>query len=205
MNYNAVDPFDVPEEKSSNGPLIVVVVLLLVLVGLLGVWLYSTFRGSDQPEVTAAPTTVTSTKASHTPLKDVPTTVTLTTTASPTKESSTSSAYPTTSLPTQSGVPTPERLPNSAVHCGDARRFGVAYFRGNDVTSCEFAQSVAEALMTLNGSHPSSSGKDTQVRAVSPVTGDLYDMRCSGGYRAWKCTGGNNATVYLQPLPGVIQ
>lgn len=199
MNYNAVDPFDVPEEKSSNGPLIVVVVLLLVLVGLLGVWLYATFRGSDQPEVTAAPTTVTSTKASHTPLKDVPTTVTLTTTASPTKESSTSSA-PESTKPTSGGRDLVPEIPSSATNCGNLRHLGVTYWAGTEFTSCEFATEVTKGLVAKLGDDPDSPQVGVVVPARSPVTGERYVMRCKGEKQKWVCTGGNDAAVYVRAM-----
>jgi hypothetical protein len=67
-----------------------------------------------------------------------------------------------------------------------------------DVTSCEFADNVRRAWLTQYG---------PVVMAYSPVTGNVYDMQCAGGFTAHmnngmvvdavRCVGGNNAVVVL--------
>lgn len=62
---------------------------------------------------------------------------------------------------------------------------------GNDKTSCPFALSVQQAYLAAGVQ-----GSTATVRAHSPVTNKWYDMACSGAEPA-KCTGGNDAVVYL--------
>lgn len=67
-----------------------------------------------------------------------------------------------------------------------------------DVTSCEFADNVRRAWLSQYG---------PVVMAYSPVTGNVYDMQCAGGFTAHmnngmvvdavRCVGGNNAVVVL--------
>ena len=67
-----------------------------------------------------------------------------------------------------------------------------------DVTSREFADNVRRAWLTQYG---------PVVLAYSPVTGNVYDMQCAGGFTAHMnngmvvdavhCVGGNNAVVVL--------
>ena len=73
-------------------------------------------------------------------------------------------------------------------------RDGVA----TSVTSCEFADNVRRAWFSQYG---------PVVLAYSPVTGNVYDMQCAGGFTAHmnsglvvdavRCVGGNNAVVVV--------
>lgn len=63
--------------------------------------------------------------------------------------------------------------------------------RGTEATSCPFANSVRDAY--FDTARP---GDPALVEAYSPVTGQRYDMRCTGG-EVITCRGGNNAVVYL--------
>ncbi|OBK45596.1 hypothetical protein A5657_02985 [Mycobacterium kubicae] len=73
-------------------------------------------------------------------------------------------------------------------------RDGVA----TSVTSCEFADNVRRAWLAQYG---------PVVMAYSPVTGNVYDMQCAGGFTAHmnnglvvdavRCVGGNNAVVVV--------
>lgn len=63
--------------------------------------------------------------------------------------------------------------------------------RGTQATSCPFANSVRDAY--LDTARP---GESATVDAYSPVTGQSYQMRCTGG-DVVTCRGGNNAVVYL--------
>jgi hypothetical protein len=67
-----------------------------------------------------------------------------------------------------------------------------------EVTSCEFADNVRRAWQSQYG---------PVVLAYSPVTGNVYNMQCAGGFTAHmnngmvidtvRCVGGNNAVVVL--------
>jgi hypothetical protein len=67
-----------------------------------------------------------------------------------------------------------------------------------EVTSCAFADNVRRAWLDQYG---------PVVLAYSPVTGNVYDMQCAGGFTAHmnngmvidavRCVGGNNAVVVL--------
>ena len=63
--------------------------------------------------------------------------------------------------------------------------------RGTQATSCPFAISVRDAYFAT--ARP---GEPAMVDAYSPVTGQSYEMRCTGG-EVITCRGGNNAVVYL--------
>lgn len=56
-------------------------------------------------------------------------------------------------------------------------------------TSCAFAMNVAGEY----GSNPGASS----IMAYSPVTGQLYEMKCSPSGGGTVCAGGNNASVYI--------
>jgi hypothetical protein len=66
------------------------------------------------------------------------------------------------------------------------------------VTSCPFADNVRQAYLTQGG---------PIVAAPSPVTGQVYDMACQGGFishlangqvvTSVRCVGGDNAVVVL--------
>src|ERR1700748_1235134 len=66
------------------------------------------------------------------------------------------------------------------------------------VTSCEFADNVRSAYLGRYG---------PLIKAYSPVTGNVYEMQCAGGFTAQmnngvvvdaaRCVGGNNAVVVV--------
>lgn len=62
---------------------------------------------------------------------------------------------------------------------------------GNDTTSCPFAEEVRRQYINQSGRNTT-----VTVDALSPVTGQMYRMTCSG-HRVVKCTGGNDAVVYI--------
>ena len=116
-----------------------------------------------------------------------PTTVPDPTPASP---SATPQATPDTApTPSPDGPPTPVAIPAGFTSCGTGTD-GVRVF-GNEVTSCPFALNVADAW---------TQAPDSLVlfEVPSPVTGQTYDMRCSGTEPV-RCTGGNNAAVLIYP------
>jgi hypothetical protein len=77
--------------------------------------------------------------------------------------------------------------------CGDAGSGALAW-SGNDVTSCEFALETATALSSASATLPAT------VTATSPVTKKSYTMACENTTPV-RCTGGNNAVVYVQLPP----
>lgn len=85
----------------------------------------------------------------------------------------------------------PTVLPAGAVQCGVTQSGTYrAAARGNDVTSCPFAESVRDALNNAGGQVPIS------VDAYSPVTKKHYTMSCAME-QVITCRGGDNAVVYV--------
>ena len=94
-----------------------------------------------------------------------------------------------TADPTQSAGPGPAEIPAGFKSCGAATA-GDAVF-ANEVTSCPFALNVANAWgVAIDPS--------LLTDVPSPVTGETYDMRCSGSGPAL-CEGGNDAAVLIYP------
>ncbi len=94
-------------------------------------------------------------------------------------------------------VPSP-KLPAGAVECPavTGTMSGLrGSARGNDVTSCPFAEETRIAY--ARGGEPSTSPRAIVV--YSPVTKQRYDMSCvvGGPGTLVTCTGGNEAVVYL--------
>lgn len=87
-------------------------------------------------------------------------------------------------------------LPANAQPCPATAGPSGAFSRsaaGSPATSCPFAEQVRVAY--------AASGAPTalprRIRAVSPVTGDVYEMTCATGASVATCTGGDFAVVYL--------
>lgn len=76
-------------------------------------------------------------------------------------------------------APKPSEPPSGSTSCGDGVSAGPN-------TSCPFAALVRD-------SYP---GSDISFPVYSPVTGQVYSMRCSTT-SPHVCTGGNNASVYF--------
>ena len=72
---------------------------------------------------------------------------------------------------------------------------GIGVQRGNDQTSCEFAENVARAYADLD--QPVTETV-TLEDVASPVTGQTYTLTCDFTTPV-RCTGGNNAVIYLSP------
>lgn len=96
---------------------------------------------------------------------------------------------PTNPDTTQLANPVPTEIPAGFKSCGAATGGQVVFV--NEVTSCPFAVSVADAWS--RASNPS-----LLSDVPSPVTGRTYDMRC-GGSTPTRCEGGNDATVLIYP------
>ena len=119
-----------------------------------------------------------------------------TTSAAPTSEQPAEqpTTEPTTEPTTSSSSTPPERtgeLPSGATACGGAQG-GLHAGRTNDVTSCPFAVAVRDAYLAAD---PGDDGAAT-LTVRSPVTGEDYEMSCSGAV-VTTCTGGNDASVVL--------
>ena len=159
---------DAPRRGSLVLPVVLLVAVLLVAVL---AWRFA-FSGSDDPE-TASGSTTTSSQAA------------------PSEEPSSAEPSPDEETPSPSPSESeegPERitLASTAEQCGEVG--GAAVYRGNDVTSCEFAREVAEAL--------GASEVPTRLSARSPVTKRDYAMDCEDTAPV-TCRGGNDALVYV--------
>jgi hypothetical protein len=153
-------------------------VVLLVGVAVLGllVWWLLPGRGGDDTTVAAGPST------SATPSGDA---ASETPTSTPSPAASGPSGVPTTP-----GSPRAIRMATGSTSCGDAGSGALAW-SGNDVTSCEFALETATALSSASATLPAT------VTATSPVTKKDYTMACENTTPV-RCTGGNDAVVYVQ-------
>jgi len=163
------------------GVVIVVLVLLLVAAGALLFWWLSTPpAGTGTVPATRAATPARSGAVTTSPsgaATSAPPAASATPPASASRPASRSSAAPSASG--AAAFP-----PAGATSCSDTVAAGPN-------TSCEFAANVAAALPAL------SAGATQVVTAVSPVTGQSYQMTCVRADYV-TCTGGTNATVYVR-------
>ncbi len=110
-----------------------------------------------------------------------------------TLESAATTTAPTPETPTST---TPVALPEGAQVCptvaGPAGSFTQSAVGTSD-TSCPFAEQVR---LAYGASGPASS-TPRQIDAVSPVTGQSYNMTCAADGRLITCTGGDGAVVYV--------
>jgi hypothetical protein len=121
-------------------------------------------------------------------------TETVTAHPSPATETETAAAPPQrVELPSPVPPDSDGVLPADAKHCTN-NPVSVMFNNsaaGSDVTSCQFAESVRGQYV-----QQSARGTTVTVNVFSPVTNQTYMMTCSGGHIV-KCTGGNNAVVYI--------
>lgn len=114
-------------------------------------------------------------------------------TATPTDGATdTPTASPTGSATTPP-APAEIDLPGAAQECDNVGSFVV--YRGNTTTSCPFAENVGRAFAAVE--QPVTAAV-TLNDVSSPVTGLDYDLTCDFTTPV-RCTGGNNAVVYLVP------
>lgn len=159
-----------PPRRSRTGLIAGVLAGLLVGVILL-VW--ATNRNSDDADTPAATPPATTGE-------------TATTSDSPSEE-------PTTPEETEDPEPDKIDLPSAATQCNNAG--GMTVYRGNDQTSCQFAENVARAY---GGLDQPVTEEVTLEDVSSPVTGQSYTLTCDFTSPV-RCTGGNNAVIYLSP------
>ena len=120
------------------------------------------------------------------------------TTAPASDDSSTTSPPPDTPVPaepTDTQTSEPVVLPDGAVQCPQRLDDPAARLqhsaRGNDVTTCPFAENVRKEYLDQDVD-----GTQIEVRAYSPVTKKTYRMTCRGTTLV-RCTGGENALVLV--------
>lgn len=98
-----------------------------------------------------------------------------------------------TETETEEPTPAEVELPSSAAQCNNVG--SLAVYRGNDQTSCQFAENVARAYAALE--EPVTEAFSLNG-VSSPVTGQSYDLACDFSTPV-RCTGGNNAVIYISP------
>ncbi|PFG28417.1 hypothetical protein [Corynebacterium renale] len=89
---------------------------------------------------------------------------------------------------------------NSATVCINGDGFGLNVVAAGDNTSCDFASAVMRTLTDgLNATYDSVLQRIPQtITAVSPVTGQSYQMDCTQPDPTYLvCTGGAGAAVYM--------
>lgn len=101
-------------------------------------------------------------------------------------------------VPAPAPIPAPApvaSLPASASRCGSVYGTLAGYGSsavGSTVTSCPFAEEVRLAYAQIGPR-----GGSRLITAVSPTTGNVYDMNCVANTAVVTCAGGDNAVVYL--------
>ncbi|MBM6403177.1 hypothetical protein JQN72_02815 [Phycicoccus sp. CSK15P-2] len=172
----AAPPRDAPPSRRRRdgglwGALVVILVVALVLAGV--VWFLGT-GGGDEPEVAATGTPAPSSG----------------TTASPDESTPESPSSSPEESPSESGEPREVVKAEGATRCEEVEGGAVAW-SGNDVTSCPFAVSTAEALRDAAPELPAG------ITAYSSVTDQDYEMQCENT-RPVECRGGEDALVYVE-------
>lgn len=165
-----------PPRRSGTIGVVIGALAVLVITAVLFIWLGNRDGEDDQ---SASPTSTTPAPTATESPSQPPTT------AAPTT--------PTTAPTTPTAEPTRIELPGSATQCNNVG--GMAVFRGNDQTSCQFAENVARAFGALE--QPVTAAV-TLADVASPITGRTYDLACDFSSPV-RCTGGDNAVIYLSP------
>lgn len=186
-NDHWVPPYVRDEEyappRRGPGPRIIAAGVAAVLVLALLVWAF-TRGGDDDPDQAATPAVTQTTGA--------PTTTEPPSTPTDGTESPTETAT-ATATETATADPTRIELAPSAAQCSNVG--SIAVYRGNDQTSCPFAENVARAYAALV---EPVTGPVTLSDVASPVTGQTYSLTCEFTSPV-RCSGGDNAVVYLSP------
>ncbi|QGU04498.1 hypothetical protein [Corynebacterium comes] len=166
-----------PPQSQRSGLALLLLALLVLGAVVLGVWMYNALlRGEPQQEAQVERSTVPVTTTSAVPV------TTVTSTVAPTTTSTVSTAPPEPAY----------RAPDSAVQC--AANVNWRIFRANDQTSCGLAEAVAVEMAAYSGERGSA-----LITARSPVTGQNYEMACTGqGGNSFVCEGGDKAVVVLE-------
>ena len=75
-------------------------------------------------------------------------------------------------------------------------------YRGNDVTSCQFAEAVRTAYVQVlesGGGTTAASGDGVTITAKDPVADKSYEMTCRNTEPVL-CEGADNTSVYIAPF-----
>lgn len=127
---------------------------------------------------------------------------TQTTAGSESTSAATMPAAPSKSAPpstTTSAPPIPVTLPSDAQPCAQQYDSSTTFANsatGTSVTSCSFAEEVRNAY-SQNSLDTAAGTESRSVSAMSPVTGVTYTMNCATEGQLVRCSGGENAVVYL--------
>lgn len=163
------------QSEGRSGPsagLIAAGIAAVALVGLMAIWVLR----PDGAQTEAVDPAATTSPAATTTTSDPGTAATTPPTESP-------------SVPPRS----PVDLPGAAQECGNIGALVV--YRGNETTSCPFAENVGRAFAALE---QPVTAEVTLSGVSSPVTGLDYDLTCAYTTPI-RCEGGNNAAIYLVP------
>ena len=163
------------EQRRGGGILLPLVLLVVVVLAAVVGW--QLFRGGDEDPGVAAPTTSSSPSAAG-PSSGAG--------DSPSEEEPSPSQSPS---PTESETPEDIERASTSQRCASDAAGATAY-RGNDVTTCEFAVETARVLVDTAPELPAT------ITARSPVTEQDYDMACENTSPV-VCRGGNDALVYV--------
>lgn len=170
-------------EPARSGPSTAMIAAGVGIVALLALLLFWVLRPDGEESLASGSSTSDSTAGVTTPATTAGTDPGASPTATPTE---TSTASPT-------AEPAVVELPGSAEQCDNVGAFVV--YRGNAETSCPFAENVGRAFAEV----PQPVTAETALTGVSsPVTGLDYDLTCEFTTPV-RCTGGDNAVVYLVP------
>lgn len=157
------------------------VLAALVIVALALIWILGGRGDSDDVATDGATTPIATETAPAT---------------EPTDPATTPAESPTSPEPEETeGPEEPEEieLPGAAVQCNNVGTLAV--YRGNDQTSCPFAENVARAFAALD--QPVTE-EVTLSGVSSPVTGQDYTLTCDFTVPV-RCVGGNDAVIYISP------
>lgn len=161
---------------SSNVVVVLLTVLVVAVLAAVAALVWFVLRGGDSPDSAQAPGTSVATVTASAPA-----------TAS-------GNAAPPVVVPAPAPA-TGAGLPAGSTPCGSVYGGTGGYntsATGTSVTSCPFAEEVRLAY-----AQSGPRGGSRVITAVSPTTGNVYDMNCVANVSVVTCAGGNDAVVYL--------
>lgn len=183
----AHDSYSYPRGESARPwmPFLIFAALLAAAV-LLGSFIYVVFlgpnRGEPAPKAAAPASSTTLTTVAPSPSSTQLSSSHTSPTLQPTTSEPTSISEPEPTPPPSS----PAGLPQEARSCGTSGAWQVGARAPS--TSCGLAMSVAAAA----GAQPQGT-----VRAVSPTTGEAYQLQCASDGAGYRCTGAGDIAVFL--------
>lgn len=177
--YPAPPSYGPPPPRGGTNPTVIVLLTVLTIAVIGGVaalvWILAVRGDGSADNAQPAPSVATVTESAATPGNAAP------------------GAVP---APAPAPAPAPvASLPASASRCGSVYGTLAGYGSsavGSSVTSCPFAEEVRLAY-----AQSGPRGGSRLITAVSPTTGNVYDMNCVANTAVVTCAGGNDAVVYL--------